>query len=455
MKIDFVKSKIQINNLTSGNKLYDFIIIGSGPAAVTLYKKILTKKKNSRILILEEGDLFKKNYKKVLSKYLKIDLKSRAFTVGGTSSIWSNISTYFEEFEMRSRWDKKHSYLWPLSHKSLLEEYKKLDDKYKFFFKKFKRPRINIPFEVRPFFASAKRVNFKQFINFDEIDLIYNCRIGSIDERKKIATAYSSDNKFKFNAKKIIICCGGIESVTLIQNSLNQKKLNNLKNKNLIGKFFMDHPKFNLGYLKFPKYEIIDKFKFIKKNNLIFYYGISLQKNFQKKNNLLNTYVRFEEYNSKIKSYLGKLNVPLFKNIFKKKIYNVRLFCEMIPNISNSISLKKNKTLIKLKFSQIDYKTINLLAENVKYFFSKDPEKESSFNFKNSINKFEDASHHMGGLCFNPNKKLSVVDKNLRILGLNNIYVCSSAVFPSSGSANPTMTVCALGNRLGNHLVKI
>ena len=71
--------------------------------------------------------------------------------------------------------------------------------------------------------------------------------------------------------------------MTLIQNSLNQKKLNNLKNKNLIGKFFMDHPKFNLGYLKFPKYEIIDKFKFIKKNNLIFYYGISLQKKFSKK----------------------------------------------------------------------------------------------------------------------------------------------------------------------------
>ena len=48
---------------------------------------------------------------------------------------------------------------------------------------------------------------------------------------------------------------------------------------------------------------------------MVFHY-----KNFQKKNNLLNTYVRFEEYNSKIKSYLGKLNVPLFKNIFKKYI---------------------------------------------------------------------------------------------------------------------------------------
>ena len=86
-------------------------------------------------------EIYLKKIIKVSSKYLKIDLKSRAFTVGGTSSIWSNISTYFEEFEMRSRWDKKHSYLWPLSHKSLLEEYKKLDDKYKFFLKKLKDQR--------------------------------------------------------------------------------------------------------------------------------------------------------------------------------------------------------------------------------------------------------------------------------------------------------------------------
>ena len=150
---------------------------------------------------------------------------------------------------------------------------------------------------------------------------------------------------------------------------------------------------------------------------MVFHY----KKNFQKKNNLLNTYVRFEEYNSKIKSYLGKLNVPLFKNIFKKKIYNVRLFCEMIPNISNSISLKKNKTLIKLKFSQIDYKTINLLAENVKYFSSKDPEKESSLISK--IQLINLRMHHIiwVGFVSIQIKKLSVVDKNLRILGLNNI----------------------------------
>ncbi len=455
MKIDYAESKEQIKNFSLNNRLYDFMIIGSGPAAVTLYKKILSKKKNSKILILEEGDFFKKNYKKVISKYLKINLKSRAFTVGGTSSIWSNISSYFEEFEMKSRWKQKQLNLWPMSHKSLLNEYKNIDKKYQFYFDKFKKKKINIPFQVRPFFATTKPINFKQFININEIDLIYNCRISSIDESKKGAIAYSADKKFQFNAKKIVICCGGIESVKLIQNSLNQKKLKNIKNKNLIGKFFMDHPKFNLGYLKYPKTGIINQIELIKTNNLISYCGISLQKNIQIKKKLLNTYVRFEKPNDKVSRFLDKLNIPIIGNIFNnKKTYRVRLFCEMMPNIKNSIISRKNKTFVILRPSQIDYKTIKLLANNVKNFFSFQPKKETSFNFENAIKKFRGASHHMGGLRFDPNKNLSVVDKNLKIIGLKKIYVCSSAIFPTSGSVNPTMTVCALSSRLGNHLKK-
>ena len=79
----------------------------------------------------------------------------------------------------------------------------------------------------------------------------------------------------------MIVCCGGIESINLIKNSINQKKIKNIQNKNIVGKFFMDHPKFNLGYLQYPRVDLIKKFELTKKNN-IQYYGISLRKNFQK-----------------------------------------------------------------------------------------------------------------------------------------------------------------------------
>ena len=53
----------------------------------------------------------------------------------------------------------------------------------------------------------------------------------------------------------------------------------------------------------------------------------------------------------------------------------------------------------------------------------------------------------MGGLCYPKN-----VDKNLKIQGLKNIYCCSSAIFPTSGSVNPTLIICALAERLSKIL---
>jgi len=88
--------------------------------------------------------------------------------------------------------------------------------------------------------------------------------------------------------------------------------------------------------------------------------------------------------------------------------------------------------------------------------FSVKPKKELNIQFSlKYLNKnSDDASHHIGGLIFSQKKKKTNIDKNLKIYGLQNIYACSSAVFPTSGSANPTMTIAALANRLGMHLIK-
>ena len=47
----------------------------------------------------------------------------------------------------------------------------------------------------------------------------------------------------------------------------------------------MDHPKFNLGYIKYPKIELIKNLELVNSKLNIFYYGISLKRNFQKKIN--------------------------------------------------------------------------------------------------------------------------------------------------------------------------
>ena len=49
-------------------------------------------------------------------------------------------------------------------------------------------------------------------------------------------------------------------------------------------------------------------------------------------------------------------------------------------------------------------------------------------------------------------QKKSVVNNNLEVIGCRDLYICSTAVFPSGSHSNPTMTLLALANRLAKHL---
>jgi choline dehydrogenase-like flavoprotein len=60
--------------------------------------------------------------------------------------------------------------------------------------------------------------------------------------------------------------------------------------------------------------------------------------------------------------------------------------------------------------------------------------------------------HHMGTARMHPDPKQGVVDANCRVHGLANLHVAGAAVFPTGGSANPTLTLVALTLRLSDHL---
>ena len=60
--------------------------------------------------------------------------------------------------------------------------------------------------------------------------------------------------------------------------------------------------------------------------------------------------------------------------------------------------------------------------------------------------------HHMGTARMHADPALGVVDADCRVHGLSNLYVASSAVFPTGGAANPTLTIVALALRLADHI---
>jgi choline dehydrogenase-like flavoprotein len=65
---------------------------------------------------------------------------------------------------------------------------------------------------------------------------------------------------------------------------------------------------------------------------------------------------------------------------------------------------------------------------------------------------FTGGKHHVGTTRMGDTARSGVVDANCRVHGLANLYVSGSSVFPSSGWANPTLTIVALALRLSDEL---
>jgi choline dehydrogenase-like flavoprotein len=60
--------------------------------------------------------------------------------------------------------------------------------------------------------------------------------------------------------------------------------------------------------------------------------------------------------------------------------------------------------------------------------------------------------HHMGTTRMHVDPKQGVVDPDCRVHGVGNLFIAGSSVFPTSGYANPTLTIVALAIRLADHL---
>jgi choline dehydrogenase-like flavoprotein len=63
-----------------------------------------------------------------------------------------------------------------------------------------------------------------------------------------------------------------------------------------------------------------------------------------------------------------------------------------------------------------------------------------------------DGIHQVGTTRIAASADDGVVDKNLKVWGTSNLYVCSSSVFPTSGQANPTFLLGTFAVRLAHHL---
>ncbi|MDC0619442.1 GMC family oxidoreductase [Candidatus Pelagibacter ubique] len=184
-------------------------------------------------------------------------------------------------------------------------------------------------------------------------------------------------------------------------------------------------------------------------------------------------------FNIKILIYLFKLfylrlqknRIPSILPNKKSKYFGIYFQIEQTPCFDSRLKLNKKKDRfglnlieLNLKFNKIDVRTflethnyiITKIKENKIALFQKNYDRKIlNKMFKQKLKKFNSMAHHIGTTRMSSSKKFGVVDKNLKVYGVNNLYVVGSSTFPTGGHANPTYTIVALSIKLAEHLKKV
>jgi choline dehydrogenase-like flavoprotein len=457
---------IDYNSEINNQNIPKVVILGSGPAGISLALSL--EKKNISSLIIEAGEK-EVSYKsqdfykgEVVGQFPKnLDaLRLRQF--GGTSGHWGGSCRTLDSYDF----DK-----WPIK-KEDLDKYlsgacKILDIKEG----PFLDSEVDSNLKNIEFRTSSVRFYEKYYqhlLNSKNIYYTLNTSIINFEindnKVKSINCATKSGKSFKVQNKIFILACGGIENSRILKWSAFKDK-ENILNKLPIGNYFMEHPWKTVGYAIGSENE----FKKVFKSSAV---AFAPTEKFIKENKILNANFMLKmegEKNDELKKICFELNSnnKLISYVEKTKdLCGSRIVSswEQDPIIENRIELGNKKDPYGVPVPKIVYRktkimneTIRIILENLgETFIKKNIGRVAieDFFYNDSKDFMTDSGyHHLGGTRMGVDPRNSVVDRNLKVHFLNNLYILGSSVFPTGGHANPTLSIVQLSLRLSKHLI--
>jgi choline dehydrogenase-like flavoprotein len=160
------------------------------------------------------------------------------------------------------------------------------------------------------------------------------------------------------------------------------------------------------------------------------------------------------------KRYCLKRKLPGVFLYSPKNRYALHFHAEQVPYAGNRMELANDGETLKITYEltkddigsviklhkELDQQLRTMGCGELEYWYS--PEA-----LPNAIHKMsKDGLHQCGTTRMADTPELGVVDSNLKLWGTNNVYICSSSVFPTSGQANPTFLLGVFAVRLAAHL---
>jgi len=143
------------------------------------------------------------------------------------------------------------------------------------------------------------------------------------------------------------------------------------------------------------------------------------------------------------------------------EIAYVMFVCEQIPNPASRVTLSDSLGPDGYPIARADWRLRERDFESVGAMYDLlvggglDPGFFRPIHHRDDLawrEQLSSAAHHLGTCRMAQGPSSGVVDRDLKVFGTENLYVCDGSVFPTTGNANSTLTAAALALRLGAHL---
>ncbi len=150
----------------------------------------------------------------------------------------------------------------------------------------------------------------------------------------------------------------------------------------------------------------------------------------------------------------------------KQKEHPIFFQAEQAPNINSTISLSNEKDRLGLPKLIVDWQYLDIDIDTIvgAYQILNKELEDGGFgklnynkeNFREEIEKQMVVGNHPSGTTrMAKQEKDGVVDPDCKVFGVNNLFVASSSVFPTSSHANPTLTIVAIAMKVAEKVKRM
>jgi choline dehydrogenase-like flavoprotein len=162
---------------------------------------------------------------------------------------------------------------------------------------------------------------------------------------------------------------------------------------------------------------------------------------------------------------LAKRKFPSVILSNKSNQFTFEIHSEQFPNPDSRITLLDDTDALGMRKVKVDWQYLPEDIESVRRslkLFVAEINKSGLATFEYDEDQLEEdltrfgayGGHHIGTTRMGTDPENSVVDANGKLHTVDNLYISSASVFPTSSQANPTLTIVAMSLRLADHLAE-